>query len=229
MSKKSLSDLLREEVHKTKTSTSESSEPHELPAQSSHRLGPTEDTSMNSPMNLAKGESAKVGASPTPPKPVSSSHLTKAELEGKVVSLTEALVLAQQFAAEQESSLAQQITQLESTVAEQHQSIQQLQVSLDQARSIKSELDLAKKDALKLAQENERLQSQNQELKTELASSQVPSQASSMASPKATSKVMRQPSLPPPSRSILERPIKPAQSPTQTGKSSKSFDTWCYD
>ncbi len=213
-SKKNLSDLLREEVNKIPQSNPSDQQAAQVkPSLSEHQLASEEASMSTSTPDHAKGTTkTTTGTTRRSSTRKSSSRLTKIELESKVTSLTEGLKAAQ----EKESSLQEQIDHLESTLEQQNSSIQDLQDSLAQTQSLQTKLEQAKKDVLKLAQENERLQTQIKSLKQE--------NLELKAQLKRPSR-----SLTAPPRSILERPIRPTQPPSQTGKASKTFDTWCYD
>ena len=203
-SKQKLSDLLREEVNKI---------PHSSLSLSEHPL-----TTKKESMNPSTSESAKdnkkattVTTSQTTTRK-SSSRLTKVQLENKVNSLTEDLRAAQ----DKESSLQEQVNHLAFTLEQKNSSIEDLQDSLVQTQSLKTELEQVKTDALKLAQENHRLQ-------TDLASlKQDNLELTAQLHKPSTSLIV-------PSRSILERPILPTKLPNQTGQASNNFDIWCYD
>lgn len=255
MSKKSLSDLLREEVHR-KPESEVSSEIQKTGAQSSEaKASAAKPKSAVSKSTARANEATKTKvaskaeasskAVATPKvkevskvpsrKPVSSSRLTKAELEGKVTNLTEALTKAEKDVQQQETEFNKTLAKLEAQMAKQAQSIQSLQDELGQTQAMKTELALAKKDALKLAQENERLQAQIQNLTAKGDVSMIEDAGSkdlSRREPRRESRPSVKDSATrsqPAPRSIFERPIRRAPSPTQTGKPSKNFDTWCYD
>ena len=212
-SKKNLSDLLREEVNKAPNSGP--LDPQATPAQPLPEQALTSEEASMSPSTSNPPE--QTAAAVTEPNRKSStpknlSRLTKAELEKKIHHLTEVL----QTTEAQEATLREKVSHLEFTIEEQKTSIQDLTTALTQAQSLKTELEQAQTDALKLAQENERLQAQ---LKTRKQGT-----VNLKTSPKQPSKTTTVRA-----RSILDRPVLPAHKPNQTGKTSKSFDTWCYD
>lgn len=215
-SKKSLSDLLREEINKVPSSDPQTAAEHSPAAEEplkyeaeSTKSSPAEDS--NDPQ-MATATSARKSN----PKR-STSRLTKAELESKVQSLTEGLQAAQT----KESGLEQQINHLEANLEQQKASIQDLQTVLSRTQTLKTELEQAKQDALKLAQENERLQSQIDTLKQENRDLQTqvkrPDRPASLPSRRMISRPVGSPS-----RRMTSRP---ARTPTPAPRTSQPVRT----
>ena len=213
-SKRNLSDLLREEVKKGPQSNLSDPQAAPVPSSEEKSVSP----SASSPAQAPSKPTMETNHTSDPQ--ISLSRLTKADLEKKIHHLTEALQVSQ----EQETALQAQVVQLELALETQKHSIQELQTSLTQAQSLKPELERVRADALALAQENERLQAQLKSVKQGTVNLKPPVQQP------ARTPVGRSPKVVPiPSRSILDRPVMPTHPPNQTGKTSKGFDTWCYD
>ena len=91
---------------------------------------------------------------------------------------------------------------------------------------LKKELDQTKKDALKLAKENQRLQKQ---MATQQAKPATPKAAQKAAPKKSESALVAAPANRGPYRALPSRPVMPdrasAQQETQTG----TLETWCFD
>ena len=158
MAKKSLTDLLREEVQKSP----------DLEAENAQEITAVEESPMNTP--------SKPGTRNSSP--------TKADLETTVAQLTAALEKAKQAtpaqaelvselknalteSQEKESSLQQQITELQSELKQQKQTVEKLQAQLEKLDPLKIEFEQAKTAALQLAQVNEKLTQEIDTLKQE--------------------------------------------------------------
>lgn len=114
MSKKGLSDLLREEVAKEKDSETEEA----------------------NPVAAVEPASPWEEAEPPPPATAPASRLTKAQLEGRVAELTVTL----EKAGEGEKALQNQINDLESELEAQKDLINSLEAKLEQASLLAGEL-----------------------------------------------------------------------------------------
>jgi chromosome segregation ATPase len=182
MAKKSLTDLLRQEVEKSSTLEAETV------LETSDDEFAEQDT--NTVEKLPMNTSAKPNARRATP--------TKAQLETTITKLKAALEEAQQkesafkaaleeaqhqhqdedtaFAALKESleeshrkegALQQQISDLQSDLAHQHKSLDKLQKELEKIADLKKEFEQAKKAASQLAQANEKLTEEINALKKE--------------------------------------------------------------
>lgn len=156
MAKKSLTDLLREEVEK-----SPSLEPEQVEATTDEEslkpdTEPLETLSMNMPAKPSSRQSIP----------------TKADLEATITELKAALEEALQKHQEtpfaelkddleeayrKEGALQQQISDLQSDLQHYKKSVHKLEKELEKTESLKTELEQAKKAALQLAQANEKL------------------------------------------------------------------------
>lgn len=158
MAKKSLTDLLREEVKKTP----------EVEGEKFQKVTAVEKSQMNTP---------------NPPRTTNSS-LTKAELQAKVAELKTSLEKAKKTAQdkeeilielknalteshEKESSLQEQITELQSELQEQKKSVEKLQNTQEKLEQLKTEFEQAKTAALRLAEVNEKLTKEIDTMKKE--------------------------------------------------------------
>ncbi len=156
MAKKSLTDLLREEVEKSP----------ELEGENVQEITAVEKSQMN--------EQSKSRTKPP----------TKAELEAIVAELRAALEEAEKAAQEKEETFAdlkndlkeshkkerhlqQQITDLQSELQQQKKSVKKLQKELEELEYLKTEFEQAKTAALHLAELNEKLTKEINTLKTE--------------------------------------------------------------
>lgn len=160
MVKKSLTDLLREEVEK---SPSLEEQVEEMTDDKIIKQEPEVETL---PMNIPAKPSAK------------QSIPTKAELEATITELQAALEEAQQKhqdgpfaelkndleeAYRKEGALQQQISDLQSDLQHYKKSVHKLEKELEKTDHLKTELEQAKKAAMQLAEANEEL---TQEVKT---------------------------------------------------------------
>lgn len=160
MVKKSLTDLLREEVEK---SPSLEEQVEEMTDEQIIKQEPEVETL---PMNIPAKPSAK------------QSIPTKAELEATITELQAALEEAQQKhqdgpfaelkndleeAYRKEGALQQQISDLQSDLQHYKKSVHKLEKELEKTDHLKTELEQAKKAAMQLAEANEEL---TQEVKT---------------------------------------------------------------
>lgn len=160
MAKKSLTDLLREEVQKSPELESE------LEGENIQDTTAVEELQMNTPSK------ARTRTSST----------TKAELETTVAELKAALKKAEKAAQdkeeiftdlkkaleeshENEGSLQQQINELQSELQQQKQFVEKLQNAQKQLEQIKTEFEKAKKAAVQLAEVNEKLAQEMDTLK----------------------------------------------------------------
>ncbi len=147
MARKRLSDLLREEVHKTEDAEA-------TPATTSgKRTGQT---------NRAKAQ-ASSGRAKSPVVETVEAVLVEdtqtATEKDDMHQLKQELARSQQ----REAHLQQELTLLQTELDQREALINSLEADLEKAKSFKNELDQAKKAALKLAEENTRL---NEELKS---------------------------------------------------------------
>lgn len=151
MAKKSLTDLLREEVKKSSELEGEKTTDNE-PIEQDTKV--VEQSVMNTP--------AKSNAR----RPVA----TKAQLEATISDLKAALKEAQHkeetFASlkealdeahRKEGSLQQQISDLQSELQQQQKTVDKLKKDLEKLDQLKAELEQTKKAALRLAEVNEKL------------------------------------------------------------------------
>jgi len=141
MTKKRLSDLLREEAQKSPDPEAEAiQEVAPEPLEPDPTLDETEQLYETSDEPSPVNTSATPRAKRTGP--------TKAELETKMTELREALLEAHG----KETSLQQQIADLQSDLQEQKILVQKLQAALEQTNQIKAELEQAKKVILQLSE-----------------------------------------------------------------------------
>lgn len=132
-----------------------------------------------------------------------------AKLERQVAALQQELSIAKQ----QEVNLSGQVKKLEVALSDHQAAVKALQ----QMDKLKQELEQTKKDALKLAKENQRLQKQL---------------ASQPAKPVETKKVATAivpAAAQPRYRSLPSRPVMPDRASAQQGKNSITLETWCFD
>lgn len=156
MTKKSLTDLLREEVEKSPNLESEEVEKTTDDQNIKPDTEPLETLTMNMP--------GKPSAKQSIP--------TKADLEATITELKAALEEALQKHQEspfaelkddleeayrKEGALQQQISDLQSDLQHYKKSVHKLEKELEKTESLKTELEQAKKAALQLAQANEKL------------------------------------------------------------------------
>ncbi|MBE9125941.1 MULTISPECIES: hypothetical protein [unclassified Coleofasciculus] len=153
MTKKRLTDLLREEVEKL-------AEPDEENNETSGEQDLEQDTeAVEKPTMTTQSKSNARRSAPT-----------KAELEATVTELRAALEETQhqdttlielkealEEANQREASLQQQITDLQANLEQQKDSVEKLQQQLKTIEGLKAEFEQAKKAAVQLAQANERL------------------------------------------------------------------------
>lgn len=156
MAKKSLTDLLREEVEK-----SPSLEPEKVEETTDDEIRDLNTEAVEQlPMN-------------TPAKPSAKQSIpTKAELEAQITQLKAALEEAQQKPHEEpfaqlkddleeayrkEGALQQQVSDLQSDLQHYKKSVHKLEKELDKVDNLKTELEQAKKAAFQLAEANEKL------------------------------------------------------------------------
>ncbi len=155
MAKKSLTDLLREEVEK-----SNSLEPEKVEETTDDEIRDLNTEVEQIPMNTP----AKPSAKPSIP--------TKADLEAQIIELTAALEEAQQKHHEEpftelkddleeafrkEGVLQQQISDLQSDLQHYKKSVHKLEKELEKVDNLKTDLEQAKKAAFQLAEANEKL------------------------------------------------------------------------
>lgn len=160
MVKKSLTDLLREEVEKSPSLEEQVKETTD------DQIIKQDSEVETLPMNMPAKPSAK------------SSIPTKADLEATINELTSALEEAQQKhhdgpfaelkndleeAYRKEGALQQQISDLQTDLQHYKKSVHKLEKELEKADQLKTELEQAKKAAMQLAQANEEL---TKEIKT---------------------------------------------------------------
>ncbi len=147
MARKRLSDLLREEVHKTEDAEATSA------ASSGKRTSQT---------NRAKAQ-ANSGRAKSPV--VETVEAVLVEDAQKTTEKDDTHQLKQELARshQREAHLQQELTLLQTELDQREALINSLEADLEKAKSLKNELDQAKKAALKLAEENTRL---NEELKS---------------------------------------------------------------
>jgi DNA repair ATPase RecN len=162
MAKKSLTDLLHEEVKKSskqESKTVQENTDDELQEQNA-QLGE------ESPMNTQNNPSAR------------RSSATKADLEATITELKTALKEAQhqeerfidvknalEEAYKKEGSLEQQITDLQSDLQHQKRLVHKLEKELEKLEPLKKEFEQAKKAALQLAEANDKLTQEINSLK----------------------------------------------------------------
>lgn len=152
--KKSLTDLLREEVDKSPSLESEKGEETTDDQVIESNTEAVEKLSMNTP--------AKPSARTTTP--------TKVELEETIIELKAALEEAKhkeetfselkedlEAAYSKEGALKQQISDLQSDLQHQKKSVHKLEKELEKFEELKAELAQAKKAAFQLAEANEKL------------------------------------------------------------------------
>jgi chromosome segregation ATPase len=164
MAKKSLTDLLREEVKKS----SQPESPTVQETTDDEFIEQDAKTVEKSPMNTPAKSSAQ------------RSNLTKAQLEATVTELKAALKEAQNKEAtfadlkdsleeshSKETALQQQITELQSELDHQNKSLHKLQKELEKLADLKTEAEQAKKAASHLAKANEKLSQEVDALKKE--------------------------------------------------------------
>ncbi|HEY9699746.1 MAG TPA: hypothetical protein V6D10_20970 [Trichocoleus sp.] len=156
MVKKRLSDLLREEAQKSGEAASEQSENQ----QTEGTIAPAAEKA-NEPAKAAPEAEPPEAAQPVEPEasPEEPSHQrksspTKVELEGLVAELKAALAASRQTTQQQEDALNQQITTLQASLQDQQSLIEKLQTEVQQAQSLKKELEEAKQMILQLSQAN---------------------------------------------------------------------------
>lgn len=127
--------------------------------------------------------------------------------------LTQELDIAKQH----EANLEGQVKKLEVALSDHQTAVK----ALKQMDKLKAELDQTKKDALKLAKENKRLQKQVTDLQA--GQQQKQQQAAAIVpAPPPTAPVTRY-------RSLPSRPVMPDRESAKQRVNTKSFDTWCYD
>ena len=153
MTRKRLSDLVREEVDRESTTGADSQ--------------PQVDASKET---VSTTETTKLPSRKT----TNLSRLTKAQLEVKINELTSALTTAQQ----QESSLQNQLESLESELHTQKGIVQTLQTQQKESKELETELEEQKQLVQKLY-----AQLQQVELEQQEASSAVTSQELSLSKP----------------------------------------------
>ena len=141
MTKKSLADLLREEAQQPPAPEVEA-----IQEAASEALEPGSTLSETEPINETTDEPPQVNTAATRAKRMP----TKAELEATVSELSEAL----QAAHRKESSLQQQIADLQSDLQEQKILLQKQIAELEPTKQIKAELEQAKKVILQLSELN---------------------------------------------------------------------------
>ena len=146
MAKKSLGDLLREEVQKP-LELQDSQELAESPTLEVDEFVEPEETPsvQEQPLEITASEPETTSASY-----ISRARTTKAELETMVSELKKTL----QQARRQEKSLQQQLTDLQSDLQEQKTLVKKLQADLINGEQIKAELEQAKKVILQLSEVN---------------------------------------------------------------------------
>lgn len=137
MTKKSLTDLLREEAQKSPAPEAEAIE-----EAASEPLEPNPTQSETEPIYETTNEPSQGNTAAPRAKRIP----TKAELETTVSELSEAL----QAAHRKENSLQQQIANLQSDLQEQKILLQKLQADLEPTNQIKAELEQARKVILQL-------------------------------------------------------------------------------
>ena len=141
MTKKSLGDLLREEAQQPPDPEAEA-----IQKAASEPLKPDSTLSETESINETTDDPPQVNTAATRAKRIP----TKAELETTVSELSEAL----QAAHNKESSLQQQIADLQSDLQEQKILLQKLVAELEPTNQLKAELDQAKKVILQLLEAN---------------------------------------------------------------------------
>ena len=141
MTKKSLGDLLREEAQQPPDPEAEA-----IQEAASEPLEPSSTLSETEPINETTDQPPQVNTATTRAKRIP----TKAELETTVSELSEAL----QAAHRKESSLQQQIADLQSDLQEQKILLQKQIAELEPTKQIKAELEQAKKVILQLLEAN---------------------------------------------------------------------------
>lgn len=164
MAKKSLTDLLREEVKKSP----------KLEGETEQETTDAEDRDQDT-----KTVEKSLMNTPSRPSAKRSTH-TKAELEATITELRAALEEAQhkdatlaelkealEEAYRKEGALQQQITDLQSDLQHQKKSVHKLEKELEKLDQLKTDLQEAKKAAHQLAQANEKLTQQVNTLQKE--------------------------------------------------------------
>lgn len=164
MAKKSLTDLLREEVEKSS----------ELEGETVQRT--TDDEPIEQDTKVVEKSVMNTSAKPSARRPIA----TKSQLEATIADLRAALKEAQHneetFVSlkealdeshRKEGSLQQQISDLHSELQQQQKTLDKLKKELERVDQLKTELEQAKKAALQLAEVNEKLTQEVDILKEE--------------------------------------------------------------
>ena len=201
--KKSLTDLLREEVEKSPTLASEKGEETTDDEVIEQNAEEVEKLSMN-----------------TPAKPSTRSNSpTKAELEETITELKAALEEAKhkeetftelkddlEKAYSQEGALKQQISDLQAELQHQKKSMNKLEKELEKFEAVKTELAQAKKAAFQLAEANEKLMREVESFSKQQNNDLKEQENKITHQPAATSS----PTYHPPERPIQKESEKPA-------------------
>jgi chromosome segregation ATPase len=179
MAKKSLTDLLREEVEKSPDLNSATEHKTNDDEHIEQNVEAVEKSPMNTPAKANARRSAPTKSTPTKSTSTKSTP-TKADLEATVAELKAALEEAQhketalaelkdslEESHRKEKALQQQISELQSDLHDQNKSLQKLQKELEKIADLKTEFEQAKKAASQLAKANEALTQEINALKKE--------------------------------------------------------------
>lgn len=145
MTKKRLSDLLREEVEK----------PSEAELEQTQQVVQAQPEAPNNATDAETLKELSMTTSENTPEKATTrkSHPTKADLESTITEMEAAL----QEGEEREVALKQQVADLQAELKKQKDFVQKLQEYLEQATQLKTELEQARKAATQLEEANKKL------------------------------------------------------------------------
>lgn len=223
--KKRLSDLVREEVKKQADDETAAAQttPKKTPRRSSKRSSATDSAQAKSTKKTpAKGSTATTGDNVASLK----AQITDLEKRNKTLTTDNA-------------KLQTKVDTLEQKVAAFQDTEKALKTAQSKQKSMLLTLDEAKQDALKLAQENQKLLDKIKAIESAKSTEvQRQSPKAAQAAPVRASQargIQRSPRSQPvvykaPAKKPFSRPVVPSRMPPQrVVQNSDEFETWCYD
>lgn len=226
--KKRLADLVREEVEK-QADSSETSAKASAPKKAKTQPTQSTVTKPTSKTATAKKSSAKS----TTAKASTAKDTKNAKAQGDEIKALKAqinqLKKDNKILQGNEAKLTNQIQTLEATLADYKQHLQGMKTLETKNKTLASKLDEVKQDALKLAQENQKLLDKIETAATKQSQTAKPVHAQVTQGHAIQRRTARPRPYKPPAKKPFSRPVVPARMPLPQQQNSDEFETWCYD
>ena len=224
--KKRLADLVREEVNKQNEESDTSQEASTKKASAKKSAGFSTKTS-------AKSKATK---SSSPAKSAKTASDADKALKAKVTALEK----ENQTLKSDNDKLLTKVSDLESSLEATSKVEASLKSAQTKQKSLQVALDEAKHDALKLAQENQKLLDKIEALESAPAKAAMTKAPAAQPAKKVEARVTQghaikraerpQPIYKAPAKKPFSRPIAPSRMPApRVVQNSDEFETWCYD